>query len=90
MRAFGDGPCNFEPWSSDVEDTLAGTPYPKYHTNGRTFKILTDLTCIEPLHGGSLVYWARTRDKASHDPIRYLGYSATMAIPVTVEMVHFK
>ncbi|GFS52035.1 hypothetical protein TNCV_1104681 [Trichonephila clavipes] len=21
MRAFGDGPRNFEPWSSDVDDT---------------------------------------------------------------------
>ncbi|GFV80611.1 uncharacterized protein TNCV_4617731 [Trichonephila clavipes] len=24
--AFGDGPRNFEPWSSDVDDTCAGTP----------------------------------------------------------------
>ncbi|GFS99757.1 hypothetical protein TNCV_1095671 [Trichonephila clavipes] len=24
-RAFGDGPRNFEPWSSDVDDTLAPT-----------------------------------------------------------------
>ncbi|GFW01466.1 hypothetical protein TNCV_5031161 [Trichonephila clavipes] len=31
-RAFGDGPRNFEPWSSDVDDTLAGTPSPNYHT----------------------------------------------------------
>ncbi|GFV01709.1 hypothetical protein TNCV_2774051 [Trichonephila clavipes] len=29
-RAFGDGPRNFEPWSSDVDDTLA--PPPNYHT----------------------------------------------------------
>ncbi|GFW65368.1 hypothetical protein TNCV_396341 [Trichonephila clavipes] len=28
---------------------------PNYHTNGRTFELLTDLTCIAPLHGGSLV-----------------------------------
>ncbi|GFT46180.1 SWIM-type domain-containing protein, partial [Trichonephila clavipes] len=27
-RAFGDGPRNFEPWSSDVDDTRAGTPFP--------------------------------------------------------------
>ncbi|GFY18759.1 methyltransf_25 domain-containing protein [Trichonephila clavipes] len=26
-RAFGDGPRNFEPWSSDVDDTRAGTPF---------------------------------------------------------------
>ncbi|GFT87593.1 uncharacterized protein TNCV_4302211 [Trichonephila clavipes] len=25
-RAFGDGPRNFEPWSSDVDDTWVGTP----------------------------------------------------------------
>ncbi|GFV65770.1 uncharacterized protein TNCV_4154061 [Trichonephila clavipes] len=31
-RSFGDGPRNFEPWSSDVDDTLAGTPSPNYHT----------------------------------------------------------
>ncbi|GFX58379.1 hypothetical protein TNCV_306691 [Trichonephila clavipes] len=31
-RAFGDGPRNFEPWSSDVDDTLAGTPSPNSHT----------------------------------------------------------
>ncbi|GFU77408.1 ATP-binding cassette sub-family A member 1 [Trichonephila clavipes] len=32
MRAFGDGPCNFEPWSSDEDHTRAGTPSPNYHT----------------------------------------------------------
>ncbi|GFX08037.1 hypothetical protein TNCV_1237171 [Trichonephila clavipes] len=31
-RAFGDGPRNFEPWSSDVDDTRAGTPSFNYHT----------------------------------------------------------
>ncbi|GFT66594.1 hypothetical protein TNCV_2737831 [Trichonephila clavipes] len=29
--ALGDGPRNFEPWSSDVDDT-AGIPSPNYHT----------------------------------------------------------
>ncbi|GFV78960.1 uncharacterized protein TNCV_4347191 [Trichonephila clavipes] len=28
---------------------------PNYHTNGRTFELSTDLTCIAALHGGSLV-----------------------------------
>ncbi|GFV67687.1 hypothetical protein TNCV_4623671 [Trichonephila clavipes] len=32
MRAFGDGPRNFEPWSSDVDDTLGGTPSLNYYT----------------------------------------------------------
>ncbi|GFW73650.1 hypothetical protein TNCV_1541051 [Trichonephila clavipes] len=31
-RAFSDGLRNLEPWSSDVDDTLAGTPSPNYHT----------------------------------------------------------
>ncbi|GFU66085.1 hypothetical protein TNCV_4480311 [Trichonephila clavipes] len=31
-RAFGDGPRNFEPWSSDVDDTSAGTLSPNCHT----------------------------------------------------------
>ncbi|GFW93748.1 hypothetical protein TNCV_4542751 [Trichonephila clavipes] len=55
MRAFGDGPRNFEPWSSDVDDTSAGTPSPNYHTNGRTSQLSTDLECITALRGGSLV-----------------------------------
>ncbi|GFW91910.1 hypothetical protein TNCV_4080701 [Trichonephila clavipes] len=29
-------------------------PSPIYHTNGRTFQLSTDLTCIAALHGGSL------------------------------------
>ncbi|GFV57815.1 uncharacterized protein TNCV_3071941 [Trichonephila clavipes] len=31
-RAFGDGPRHFEPWSSDQDDTGAGTPSPNNHT----------------------------------------------------------
>ncbi|GFU93362.1 hypothetical protein TNCV_1860921 [Trichonephila clavipes] len=31
-RAFYDGPRNFKPGSSDVDDTGAGTPSPNYHT----------------------------------------------------------
>ncbi|GFX95059.1 hypothetical protein TNCV_3605181 [Trichonephila clavipes] len=31
-EGFDDGPCHFEPWSSDVDDTCAGTPSPNYHT----------------------------------------------------------
>ncbi|GFU59724.1 hypothetical protein TNCV_3186801 [Trichonephila clavipes] len=30
-------------------------PSSNYHTNGRTFQLSTDLTCIAALHGGSLV-----------------------------------
>ncbi|GFU58488.1 hypothetical protein TNCV_697491 [Trichonephila clavipes] len=46
-------------------------PSPNYHTNGRTFQLSTDLTCIAALHGN----WARSCDKASHSPIPIpLGY----------------
>ncbi|GFU86980.1 uncharacterized protein TNCV_485911 [Trichonephila clavipes] len=31
-RTFGDGPRNFEPSSSDVNDTWAGTTSPNYNT----------------------------------------------------------
>ncbi|GFV42014.1 hypothetical protein TNCV_2838331 [Trichonephila clavipes] len=31
------------------------SPSPNYHTNGRTLQLSTDLKCITPLHGGSLV-----------------------------------
>ncbi|GFW83470.1 hypothetical protein TNCV_2512551 [Trichonephila clavipes] len=31
-RAFGDGPRNFEPWLSDVDDTWAGTLSPNSNT----------------------------------------------------------
>ncbi|GFT39687.1 putative oxidoreductase GLYR1 homolog [Trichonephila clavipes] len=46
MRAFGDGPRNFEPWSSDVDYTSAGTRSPNNHTSRRTFQLSIDLTCI--------------------------------------------
>ncbi|GFX74497.1 transposable element Tcb1 transposase [Trichonephila clavipes] len=32
---------------------------PNYHTNGKTFQLSTDLTCIAALHGGSLVVLGR-------------------------------
>ncbi|GFT96431.1 hypothetical protein TNCV_4569281 [Trichonephila clavipes] len=64
--SFDDGPRNFEPWSSDVDEPELA-PLSPHHTNGVSSP--TGLTCIAALHGGSLVYWARTRDKANHDPI---------------------
>ncbi|GFX54787.1 hypothetical protein TNCV_2556731 [Trichonephila clavipes] len=42
---------------------------PNYHTNGKTFELLTDLRCIAPLHGGSLVVLDSNSYRASHDPI---------------------
>ncbi|GFU48912.1 hypothetical protein TNCV_3209151 [Trichonephila clavipes] len=64
-RAFGDGPHNFEPWSSNEDDTR--TPSPTYHTTGRTFELSTDLTYNAPLHGGSSA--ARTRDMPATRPL---------------------
>ncbi|GFS69338.1 transposable element Tcb1 transposase [Trichonephila clavipes] len=34
-RDFGDGPCSFEPWSSDVVIPELAHPSPKYHTTLR-------------------------------------------------------
>ncbi|GFU95336.1 hypothetical protein TNCV_4309351 [Trichonephila clavipes] len=53
-RDFGDGPHHFKPWSSDEDDTRAGTTLlttPPHH--GRTFQLSTDSTCIVPQHGGA-------------------------------------
>ncbi|GFU61966.1 hypothetical protein TNCV_4022511 [Trichonephila clavipes] len=67
MRAFGDEPCNFKPWSSDVDDIRAGTP------------LLTTTSDRFNVHRfprwGVLVVLSRTRDKACNDPIPLpLGY----------------
>ncbi|PRD31438.1 UNVERIFIED_CONTAM: hypothetical protein NCL1_23560 [Trichonephila clavipes] len=37
-RAFGDGPRNFESWSSDVDDTSAGILSPNYHTTPTAYE----------------------------------------------------
>ncbi|GFY18712.1 uncharacterized protein TNCV_2399341 [Trichonephila clavipes] len=49
-RAFGEGSRNFEPRSSDEDDTRAGTPSPNYHTTPTGGRLSSDLTCIAPLH----------------------------------------
>ncbi|GFW12183.1 hypothetical protein TNCV_5111281 [Trichonephila clavipes] len=50
MRASGDSPRNFELWSRRTPELEL--PSRNYHTNGRTFKLSTDLMCIVPLHEG--------------------------------------
>ncbi|GFY36601.1 hypothetical protein TNCV_28061 [Trichonephila clavipes] len=71
-RAFGNGPRNFVPWSSEEDDALAGTPSPKTTPHQR---LLTDLTCISSLHGKPLVVLGSNSWHASHDPIPCpLGY----------------
>ncbi|GFW09121.1 hypothetical protein TNCV_315321 [Trichonephila clavipes] len=70
-RAFGDGP----PWSSDVDDTRAGTPSPNNHTNGRTFELST-IPTRRVFSGTGLVTRPAT--------IRYLDHSAIAATPSSV------
>ncbi|GFW60588.1 hypothetical protein TNCV_569341 [Trichonephila clavipes] len=68
-RAFRDVSRHFEPWSSDEDDTRAGTPSPNYHTNG-TFELSTDLTFISPLHE---VYYIGSPDLKYPRVIAYNG-----------------
>ncbi|GFX91520.1 hypothetical protein TNCV_3681061 [Trichonephila clavipes] len=56
-RAFGDRSRNFEPWSSDVDDTWAVTPSPNYGTpptGGRLSSRQIQRASL-PYTGGSLV-----------------------------------
>ncbi|GFX63932.1 hypothetical protein TNCV_41081 [Trichonephila clavipes] len=52
---------------------------PNYHTNGRTFQLSTDLTCISALHGGGTGLELVTRQAT----IRYLYHSATDLIGIS-------
>ncbi|GFV01776.1 hypothetical protein TNCV_2258371 [Trichonephila clavipes] len=55
-RAFGDGPQFLNHGQVTWTTPELAPPSPNYHTtNGRTFQLSTDLTCIAALHGGSLV-----------------------------------
>ncbi|GFV77011.1 hypothetical protein TNCV_690811 [Trichonephila clavipes] len=69
-KAFGKGPRNFEPWSTDEDDTRTRTTSPNpHHTNGRSFELYTDLTCTAPLHGGSLLVLGSNSWHDCHDAI---------------------
>ncbi|GFY22600.1 hypothetical protein TNCV_2178611 [Trichonephila clavipes] len=54
-RVFGDRPRNFEPWSSDEDDTWADTPSPDFHTTptGRHWSLNTFIVHGLLLYGGS-------------------------------------
>ncbi|GFU90480.1 hypothetical protein TNCV_2574131 [Trichonephila clavipes] len=71
---WGDGPHNFEPWSSDEEDTLAGSPSPNYRINGRKFQLSTDLMCIRPLH--EVTFKLGIHQAAALDYIKRLGFAS--------------
>ncbi|GFU30488.1 hypothetical protein TNCV_1687451 [Trichonephila clavipes] len=69
LGAFGDGPRNFEPWLSDKDDTWLAPSSPNYHTNGRTFELSADLTCIAPLHGGSSMVPGSNSRQTGHESV---------------------
>ncbi|GFW29296.1 hypothetical protein TNCV_742381 [Trichonephila clavipes] len=72
-RAFGDGPRNSEPWSSDKDDTCAGTPSPTTTTptRGRLRSRWIKHASL-PYTAGIWWYWARTHDMIAM--IRYLDH----------------
>ncbi|GFV29624.1 hypothetical protein TNCV_329901 [Trichonephila clavipes] len=57
-RALVDGSRNFEPWSSDSDNTYAGTPLPlpTFHTTPTGGRLSFDIFNLHrpPLHGGFL------------------------------------
>ncbi|GFU97098.1 hypothetical protein TNCV_3347441 [Trichonephila clavipes] len=55
QSVFGDRPRNFEPWSSDEDDTWADTPSPNFHTTptGRHWSLNTFIVHRQLLYGGS-------------------------------------
>ncbi|GFU76612.1 uncharacterized protein TNCV_1272611 [Trichonephila clavipes] len=77
-RAFGDRSHNFEPWSSDEDNNGVGITSPNYDTNGRTFELSTDLRCIAPLHGGSLVVLGVTSSSPVPLKTRRVGERCTL------------
>ncbi|GFV56777.1 hypothetical protein TNCV_153191 [Trichonephila clavipes] len=67
-------PRNFEPWSSDEDDTGAGTLSPNFHTTptrGRLCSRQIQRASL-PYTAGLYWYWARTRDMPA--TIRYLDH----------------
>ncbi|GFS97645.1 hypothetical protein TNCV_2558291 [Trichonephila clavipes] len=69
-RVFGDRPCNFEPWSSEEDDTplLTSTP-----SQLEDVLVSTDLTCIDPYTVGLELLTHQSR-------VCYLHHEATTAI----------
>ncbi|GFW97685.1 uncharacterized protein TNCV_1424491 [Trichonephila clavipes] len=87
-RAFGDGPRNFEPWSSDVDDTRAGTPslttthqredvsaLDRFNVHRCPTRRVFSGTGIEPVTKQAMV--------------RYLYHSATAATQNCLKSLHY-
>ncbi|GFX50521.1 hypothetical protein TNCV_614501 [Trichonephila clavipes] len=68
-KVFVDGPCNFEPWLSNEDDTCVCelAPVSPNHNDKRTSELSTDLAYIAPrwVFGGTrlelITRWARFR-----------------------------
>ncbi|GFW40597.1 hypothetical protein TNCV_4824331 [Trichonephila clavipes] len=78
MRAFGDGPRNFEPWSSEwmtpelASTLLTTTPHPREDVSALDRYSLHRCPTLRVFSGDWL---CQTCDKANHDPIPVpLGY----------------
>ncbi|GFW97422.1 hypothetical protein TNCV_4990991 [Trichonephila clavipes] len=86
-RAFGDGQRNFEPWSSDVDDTLASTPCPNSHTTPTGGCMSSQQRFSTETMSSQHVYRSSTRwvfsgtglEVMRPATIQYLGHSATAA-----------
>ncbi|GFX32015.1 hypothetical protein TNCV_4098661 [Trichonephila clavipes] len=69
-RAFGDGPRNFEPWSSDQDDTCVGTTSPNFNTPPTGGRLSSDIFYVHrpPLLGGSSAVLGSTHDTPAMSP----------------------
>ncbi|GFU23374.1 hypothetical protein TNCV_2369161 [Trichonephila clavipes] len=78
-RAVGDGHHHFEPWSSDVDDTRAGTPSPNYHTTPREDVSALDRFNVHRCPTQWVFSGTGLELMTRQATIRYLYHSATAA-----------
>ncbi|GFW36669.1 hypothetical protein TNCV_1956691 [Trichonephila clavipes] len=67
MKAIRNGPHNFESWSSNEEDTLAGTPSPNFHTRPMGGRLSLDKFNVSA-PSRRWVFNGTTRDKPATSP----------------------
>ncbi|GFT89422.1 hypothetical protein TNCV_4387041 [Trichonephila clavipes] len=78
-RAFGDEPRNFEPWSSDENDTSSNFP-----TTPMGGLLSLDIFNVHhPLHYGSSLIRSRTHDTPLARPLLFDNYA-----PVATGLLH--
>ncbi|GFW71638.1 hypothetical protein TNCV_2548511 [Trichonephila clavipes] len=68
-KAFGDGPRNFEPWSSNEEDTSADKPSHNFYTTPTGGRLRINIFNVHRphLHGGSSVALGSNSQHAHHE-----------------------